>query len=448
MALGPNDTNDTDGKLTDANNDTITKSATDVKDDTAAPLAQARRQDTPREGDTPSTTASTAGTGNAEPNAAPEQGWHGLTAPNVIGSALGAATALVLSTQIGIAGSVLGAVIASIVSNVSAKVYESIMRTSADVIATKAQEHAMEDNENGTDGQDATIEGGSVSDTLVMPHVDYDYDGVSYDPYDKGNERPKEKETRRKGKHADNGKQGKLQALLHDKKAMVTIVSVIAALITVAIVASIITAATNGNGLGTKPTYHATQTIVTNATNGNANDDGQYAPIAYQDKNGRGHGMNANANANANANSENASSNANENATNETSDENATPQKEQGTNGVQPSNGSASGSSQTSQGHGSQGQSGTGSDSGQTSPTNGSGDSSTNNGSSNGNGSTSDNGGSTPSNSGSNGGASGGNTGGSGSGTQGNSGKTPDTPTSGGGASATTGGKATAGGTN
>lgn len=214
----------------------------------------------------------------------------GLSMPSVIGTALAAVTATVLSTQIGIAGSLIGTVVASIVSNVASKVYARMMSASIDAITSKAQEHLgqqgdSDDKENSTTVGLASDAEGNMSDTMKMPRIDE----IGESPQANGGRKGREE-------HGSSSLTGMLHGIAHDKKAMAIIVAISAALVSMAVVAVVINTTTNGEGIGTKPTYTYTVPTVSSVTEDDSNVNNANQAYGAIQRNGEGfHPDNVNA---------------------------------------------------------------------------------------------------------------------------------------------------------
>ena len=63
--------------------------------------------------------------------------FDGISLSQVCGTAMAAVTATILSSQIGIAGSVIGIVVASIISNMASKMYANMIHNSAHAVMDK-----------------------------------------------------------------------------------------------------------------------------------------------------------------------------------------------------------------------------------------------------------------------------------------------------------------------
>lgn len=313
-----------------------------------------------------------------ENNASDDTGL-GLSMPSVIGTALAAVTATVLSTQIGIAGSLIGTVVASIVSNVASKVYARMMSASIDAITSKAQEHLgqqgdSDDKENSTTVGLASDAEGNMSDTMKMPRIDE----IGESPQANGGRKGREE-------HGSSSLTGMLHGIAHDKKAMAIIVAISAALVSMAVVAVVINTTTNGEGIGTKPTYTYTAPTVNSVAEDDSNVNNANQAYGAIPRNGEGlHPDNVNAE-NANRNEENANRNTT-NADAENSSMNVTSTESTNTDsgtGTSSNAGNASTSGNKETNNASTGNGGT-SSSGNASSTNGSSTSNAGNGSSSG----------------------------------------------------------------
>jgi len=285
----------------DANN-FVTDEAGEWQLGNAMPVVNTDRHVTRQQARHATVVPTNAKTAVPENNAKDDTGL-GLSMPSVIGTALAAVTATVLSTQIGIAGSLIGTVVASIVSNVASKVYERMMSASIDAITSKAQEHLGQQEDND-DKESSTIVGrasdaeGNMSDTMRMPCIDE----IGESPQTNGGRKGREE-------HGGSSMTSMLHDITHDKKAMTIIVAIAAALISMAVVAVIINTTTNGEGIGTKPTYTYTAPTISSVTEDDNNVNNANQAYGIVSRNGEGlHSDNVNAE-DTNRNAENANRN-------------------------------------------------------------------------------------------------------------------------------------------
>lgn len=144
-----------------------------------------------------------------------------LSVPQVAAGALAAVTSMLLTNQIGIAGSVIGVAVGSVVSTVASSVYKRMVATGASTIKEKI---STSDDEQG------------VTRPLDVHEGTVDASGARIAP-----------EELRQRVHAQQA------ARTHKKVAVgVIVVAVVAALIGVALSAGFVSLATAGQGLGTK----------------------------------------------------------------------------------------------------------------------------------------------------------------------------------------------------
>ena len=175
-----------------------------------------------------------------------------LSMAQVIAGALAAATVFLLSSVIGVAGSLIGAAIGSVISAVSSQVYKKALSASADKLRDASSTTLLGGSDDISDeaavGKKAQVgEGGGhsltspmetsvISDaTRVMNANDIRYASS----YNQG------EDPALKRAHARRGRKAKVQR-------QVLIVSVVSSLVAIVICACVITFATQGEGIGTK----------------------------------------------------------------------------------------------------------------------------------------------------------------------------------------------------
>lgn len=192
-----------------------------------------------------------------------------LSFAQVMAGALAAATSLLLSSYIGIAGSVIGAAVASIVSAVSSQVYKKVISASADKIrdvaplATGGETRIVGTRSTSIgEGEDGPALGG---DGLTRP---LNVDDARYRTYcaedDALDPALKRAHVRRHRKQR--------------VKKQVLVVSVVSALLAIAVSVVCIQLVTAGEGLGTK-----TQPIFAVKDTGSATTDGASHPSATEE---------------------------------------------------------------------------------------------------------------------------------------------------------------------
>ena len=138
----------------------------------------------------------------------------------LLATALAAATSFALSTQIGVAGSIIGAVVGAVASAVATQVYRNILRSSAEKIRAL-----------GSDAADETRVVGSVSGRAQVEEV-----APSGTPIAPAEVRDAARERR--------------QALVRRRVALAATAAGVVAVLAYALVVSL---ATQGGGIGTKP---------------------------------------------------------------------------------------------------------------------------------------------------------------------------------------------------
>lgn len=224
----------------------------------------------------------------------------GISMSQVTAGALAAVTSLLLSSQIGIAGSVIGVAIASVISTVSGQVYKVMLSRSADKLKAMAQaapinvpiigtakEGEGSGNVDGTSNIDATMTRSEIPEELAfhdgvterVPRVG----GASKNITGKGSEGAFKTQPVGGIGNWDVGQDGMRVAPKalrvaaaererEDMKRKVIIFTVIASLAAVLLTAGIITLVTNGNGIGEK-TPSIVQTVTGSGTASRNADD-------------------------------------------------------------------------------------------------------------------------------------------------------------------------------
>lgn len=180
----------------------------------------------------------------------------------VIASALAAGTSLVLSSKIGLAGSVIGTVVAAAVSSLALQIYQSLLSKTAEKVNDVANLTSIGSPTDDT----AAAEGGvgertHDGETVVQrrPVTLSDKTGV-IEVAESGT--PIAPDSIRYAAHARESKYNTRRAL---------IVSIVAALVALAVTAGIITLATAGHGLGSTTTFSA-PVVSTETTDDSASD--------------------------------------------------------------------------------------------------------------------------------------------------------------------------------
>lgn len=175
-----------------------------------------------------------------------------LSMAQVIAGALAAATVFLLSSVIGVAGSLIGAAIGSVISAVSSQVYKKALSASADklrdassttllsgsddISGEAAASKKAQVDEGGGQPLTSPMETSAISDaTRVMNANDIRYASS----YNQG------EDPALKRAHARRSRKAKVQR-------QVLIVSVVSSLVAIVICACVITFATQGEGIGTK----------------------------------------------------------------------------------------------------------------------------------------------------------------------------------------------------
>lgn len=190
-----------------------------------------------------------------------------LSIAQVIAGALAAATVFFLSSTIGWAGSLIGAAIGSVVSAISSQVYKKMLSASADKIRDKTPatyfgatgDAEQDEGEQSTIGQETKDRSGHESETQVLSASDADKTMVLPVPevtpatlvMDANDVRYRVQQP-----NDDDPALCRAQARRNRKaryQRRVLIVSIVSALIAIAISSLVIVFATAGEGIGSKP---------------------------------------------------------------------------------------------------------------------------------------------------------------------------------------------------
>ena len=197
----------------------------------------------------------------------------GLSVPQVAAGALAAVTSMLLSSKIGIAGSVIGVAVGSVVSTVASQVYKQFLQASADKLRelNPLDEAGSSATAGETRVMPATGEGSSA--TRVMGAAVAPGDHVAAAPGDSAAaDGPGASATPTRSVHdlRESGETGVLRGRAEHLRRRrmqrgVIAVSVVSALAAVAISAGIINLVTAGEGVGTKtePLFTSTSTSQT-----------------------------------------------------------------------------------------------------------------------------------------------------------------------------------------
>ena len=190
---------------------------------------------------------------------------EGLSVPQVAAGALAAVTSMLLSSKIGIAGSVIGVAVGSVVSTVASQVYKQFLQASADKLRelSPLDEAAASAAAGETRVMPAAGEGSSAARVMgAMP--------ASGDLAADGGSAASATPTRSVRDLRESGETGVLRGRAEHLRRQrmqrgVIAVSVVSALAAVAISAGIINLVTAGEGVGTKtePLFTGTSTSQT-----------------------------------------------------------------------------------------------------------------------------------------------------------------------------------------
>lgn len=199
----------------------------------------------------PETAAPSAALTAAKPQGFLRSLFDDLSIAQVIAGALAAATVFLLSSVIGVAGSLIGAAIGSVISAVSSQVYKKALSASADKLRDVGPTSLMDSVDASSIKKEEEMSTSSEDETTCIPartnaaeksaaaHVmsanDLRYTAPNINGEDPALRRAHERRNRK----------AKVQR-------QVLVVSVVSSLIAIVICAGIITFATQGEGIGTK----------------------------------------------------------------------------------------------------------------------------------------------------------------------------------------------------
>lgn len=256
-----------------------------------------------------------------------------LSIAQVIAGALAAATVFLLSSVIGVAGSLIGAAIGSVISAVSSQVYKKALSASADKLRDVGPTSLMDSVDASSIKKEEEMSTSSEDETTFIPtrtntteksaaaHV-MSANDLRYTAPNANGEDPALRRA-----HERRNRKAKVQR-------QVLVVSVVSSLIAIVICAGIITFATQGEGIGTK-----TEPILPAITN--------------YDHSSSNAASEANDNNNESNTSEGESSSASDNASSNSSDSSngANENPNSGNSGSSSSNGTSSSNTQNPSGN-------------------------------------------------------------------------------------------------
>lgn len=161
----------------------------------------------------------------------------GLSVAQIVASALAAVTSMLLSSQIGIAGSVIGVAVGSIVATVSSQLYKGVLNASAERIRNAHADDDVTAAAAQSNPSVTSVVGGDETDDTITRMARHTADGraESGTPIAPASLRS-EASSRRKRQVA----------------ARIAIVGLLAGLAAVGLTALVINLATAGNGIGAK----------------------------------------------------------------------------------------------------------------------------------------------------------------------------------------------------
>lgn len=232
-----------------------------------------------------------------------------LSIAQVIAGALAAATVFLLSSVIGVAGSLIGAAIGSVISAVSSQVYKKALSASADKLRDVGPTSLMDSVDASSIKKEEEMSTSSEDETTFIPtrtntteksaaaHV-MSANDLRYTAPNANGEDPALRRA-----HERRNRKAKVQR-------QVLVVSVVSSLIAIVVCAGIITFATQGEGIGTK-----TEPILPAITNYD-HSSSNVASEPYDNNNeseNTSDGETSSASDNASSNSSDSSNGANEN---------------------------------------------------------------------------------------------------------------------------------------
>lgn len=285
-----------------------------------------------------------------------------LSIAQVIAGALAAATVFLLSSVIGVAGSLIGAAIGSVISAVSSQIYKKALSASADKLRDVGSTSLMDSVDASSIKKEEEMSTSSEDETTFIPtrtntteksaaaHV-MSANDLRYTAPNANGEDPALRRA-----HERRNRKAKVQR-------QVLVVSVVSSLIAIVICAGIITFATQGEGIGTKtePILPAITNYDHSSSNAasEANDNNNESNTSEGESSSASDNASSNSSGSSNGTSEspdsNNSGNANSNETGGSAAQNPSGNTDTNTGDSNNSNGSAgsSGSNDSSSSGGS-----------------------------------------------------------------------------------------------
>lgn len=285
-----------------------------------------------------------------------------LSIAQVIAGALAAATVFLLSSVIGVAGSLIGAAIGSVISAVSSQIYKKALSASADKLRDVGPTSLMDSVDASSKKKEEEMSTSSEDETTFIPtrtntteksaaaHV-MSANDLRYTAPNANGEDPALRRA-----HERRNRKAKVQR-------QVLVVSVVSSLIAIVICAGIITFATQGEGIGTKtePILPAITNYDHSSSNAasEANDNNNESNTSEGESSSASDNASSNSSGSSNGTSEspdsNNSGNANSNETGGSAAQNPSGNTDTNTGDSNNSNGSAgsSGSNDSSSSGGS-----------------------------------------------------------------------------------------------
>lgn len=279
-----------------------------------------------------------------------------LSIAQVIAGALAAATVFLLSSVIGVAGSLIGAAIGSVISAVSSQVYKKALSASADKLRDVGPTSLMDsvdassikkEEEKSTSSEDETTfipARTNAAEKSAAAHV-MSANDLRYTAPNTNGEDPALRRA-----HERRNRKAKVQR-------QVLVVSVVSSLIAIVICAGIITFATQGEGIGTKTepilpaitNYHSSSNAASEA-----NDNNSESNTSEGESSSASDNVSSNSSDNSNGTSENPDSNnsgnANSNGAGGSAAQNPSGNTDTNTGDSNNSNGSAGSNDSSSSG--------------------------------------------------------------------------------------------------
>ena len=193
--------------------------------------------------------------------------FDGISKSQVLAGALASVTSMLLSSKIGIAGSVIGVAVGSVVSTVASTVYKNILRNSANALKNSNVFNESEHDNSAVPSSGYVNDSDTVDKTIVdIPMRSYLNEQDKADVNNNSNYGSKAPRIAPDSLLEKNAERHKKQI-----KVRMIMFSVVASLIAVAVTAILINVFTNGDGIGqkTEPIITPRTYVTSNSSNSN-----------------------------------------------------------------------------------------------------------------------------------------------------------------------------------